>query len=259
MTPTTIEAQKVAETPPSNGLVKSMPSASDAMISVIERAIMSPDFDVAKLQHLLELRERYEASEARKAFVSAMAEFKANPPTILKNKKVGFGSGDKATSYSHATLDHVVDAVTKGLSQHGISHRWKVEQVEHWIKVTCILTHSMGHSEETMLQGVADTTGSKNSIQAIGSTVTYLQRYTLLAATGLAAANSDTDGKTAPTSTALDAGKVLEKCEWIANCRNMDELKKIYGDAYTVALKAKDRAAQQRLIDAYEARKKELQ
>ena len=35
--------------------------------------------------------------------------------------------------------------------------------------------------------------GSKNSIQAVGSTVTYLQRYTLLAVTGLAAKGQDSD------------------------------------------------------------------
>src|SRR5579862_9306813 len=45
-----------------------------------------------------------------------------------KNKTVTYGSGDRATSYSHATLDHVCEAVTKGLSEHGISHRWKVDQ-----------------------------------------------------------------------------------------------------------------------------------
>jgi hypothetical protein len=44
------------------------------------------------------------------------------------------------------------------------------------------------------LRAGADQSGAKNSIQAIGSTISYLQRYTLKAALGLAAANDD-DGK----------------------------------------------------------------
>jgi hypothetical protein len=42
-----------------------------------------------------------------------------------------------------------------------------------------------------------DTSGSKNAIQSIASTITYLQRYTLFAATGLAADDQDDDGKAA--------------------------------------------------------------
>lgn len=37
----------------------------------------------------------------------------------------------------------------------------------------------------------ADTSGSKNSIQAIGSTITYLQRYTLFSILGLASTDDD--------------------------------------------------------------------
>mgnify|MGYP000541184124 FL=1 len=60
--------------------------------------------------------------------------------------------------------------------------------------VTCILSHRDGHSEESSLSGPADASGSKNAIQAIGSTLTYLQRYTLVQALGLAAGDDD-DGK----------------------------------------------------------------
>lgn len=145
--------------------------------------------DLDQMTKLMDLQERWEANEARKAFVTSLNAFKANPPSVTKNKSVGFGK----TSYDHATLDHVSGIVGKALSQHGISHRWDVQQDEGLIKVTCILTHALGHSVETAMQSHADTSGSKNPIQAIGSAVTYLQRYTLLAATGMAA-GPDTDG-----------------------------------------------------------------
>jgi len=44
------------------------------------------------------------------------------------------------------------------------------------------------------LREFPDTSGSKNSIQAVGSTVSYLQRYTLYSILGLASKDADTDG-----------------------------------------------------------------
>lgn len=217
----------------------------DSMLSIIERAVMSPDFDVNKLKELLEIRERWEKNEARKAFVAAMNEFKKSPPTITKNKSVSFGT----TNYTHATLDHVCEAVIGGLSKYGISHRWTVLQDDKWIKVTCILTHAQGHSEETTLMGAPDASGSKNSIQQIGSTVTYLQRYTLLAATGLAASN-DTDG------VQVTNGDLAEQIEWIQNASTPDELKKLYMEAYKKF--QGNPAAQRQIVAAKDARKAEL-
>lgn len=178
---------------------------------------------IDELGKLMDLQERYERNEARKAFVAAMNAFKADPPTIRKNKHVHFGQ----TDYDHATLDHVCEQVTKALSQHGISHRWKVDQADQWIKVTCILTHDLGHSEETTLMSPPDTSGSKNSIQAIGAAVTYLQRYTLLAATGLAATNSDSHGG------AVTNGAMADRIEWLQNASSKEELKKLFQQAYS--------------------------
>ncbi len=152
--------------------------------------------DLEQLQKLMDLQERWEKNEARKAYVQALAEFKKNPPRIVKDKAVSFGSGK--TSYKHATLDNASEQIGHALSEHGLSHRWDVNQLDGGlIKVTCILTHQQGHSENVSMQATPDTSGSKNSIQAIGSTVSYLQRYTLFAATGLAPkdAIADDDGR----------------------------------------------------------------
>ena len=45
--------------------------------------------------------------------------------------------------------------------------------------------------EETSLEADNDESGNKNAIQAVGSAATYLQRYTLKLALGLAASNDD--------------------------------------------------------------------
>ena len=148
--------------------------------------------DLETLEKFMALQERHEANEARKAYHKAMAAFKKNPPAIVKDAHVAY----KQTSYSHATLGNVAAVVGAALSEHGLSAGWKTEQNGH-IAVTCTITHELGHSESTTLSADADTSGSKNAIQAIGSTITYLQRYTLMALTGIAAQGQDDDGNMA--------------------------------------------------------------
>lgn len=155
---------------------------------------VSQNADLAKLEKLMELQERWEQNEARKAYHVAMAAFKKNPPEIEKDKKVGFQSKGGGTSYNHASLANVTGKINKALSEHGLSAAWRTDQDERGITVTCTITHKMGHSEGTSLSASADNTGNKNSIQAIGSTITYLERYTLLALTGLATKDMDDDG-----------------------------------------------------------------
>ena len=158
--------------------------------------------DISQLEKLMDLQERWEAGEAKKAFVSAMSEFKASPPKINKNRSVEFGT----TKYKHASLGHVCDQIGGGLGVVGISYRWLTTQDDKGvIRVTCILTHQRGHSEETALRSNPDQSGGKNSIQAIGSTVTYLQRYTLLAATGMATDEQDDDGANSEQSAEASA------------------------------------------------------
>lgn len=158
---------------------------------VLLQQALSQNVDIEKMTQLMDLQERWERNEARKAFVVAINAFKADPPTIHKNKDVAYGN----TKYSHATLDNVSAIIGAALAKHGISHRWEVEQNEGGaIKVTCVLTHALGHSERVPMEAKADSSGAKNSIQAIGSAVTYLQRYTLLAAAGMATTD-DNDGR----------------------------------------------------------------
>lgn len=151
--------------------------------------------DLDKLEKLMVLQERWEANEARKAYHKAMSAFKENPPKIDKDRHVGYATkqGGKV-GYSHASLANVTEKITAELSKHGLSASWKVKQ-NGAISVTCVITHIKGHSEEVTLTANADATGSKNDIQAIGSTISYLQRYSILCATGLATFDQDNDGK----------------------------------------------------------------
>lgn len=165
---------------------------------LLARAVQQ-DVDIDKLERLMDMEARWRESQARIAFERALAEFKADPPQIRKNKHVEFQTNKGKTYYDHATLDHIVDVVAPALSKHGFSHRWSVDQGDAQVRVTCILAHRDGHHESVTMTAAPDQSGMKNSIQQIGSTVSYLQRYTLLAAIGLAPEGADNDARDSET------------------------------------------------------------
>lgn len=149
--------------------------------------------DLDRIQKLMDLQDRWQAAQAREAYVTAVAGFKSEPAKILKSKKVNIPGG---AQFSHATLADVCDGVVANLSKYGLSHSYVLNQMENgWVEVTCVITHKAGHSERTTLRAPPDESGKKNSIQQIASTVSYLERYTLVAALGLAAKDMDDDGR----------------------------------------------------------------
>lgn len=179
-----------------------------AMLAEAVRRGMEP----ATLKDLMDLQERWEKAEALKAYNEAFAAFKAEAVSVVRNKTVTDGP---LRGKSYVELFAVVDAVTPALSRHGLSAAWKVTKDERdWIEVTCSLKHVKGHAESVSFGGPPDAGGAKNSIQARASTKTYLERYTLLSVTGLAAKDADTDGRSGKAEVEPDpeGKKILEGC-----------------------------------------------
>lgn len=208
--------------------------------------------DLERLERLMDLQQKYEANEARKAYVADMAAFKLNAPDIIKDKEVGYKGKDGFVGYTHASLGNVTRTIIEGLAKHGFSHRWDTEQQGVNVIVTCILTHRLGHSERTALTAPKDDSGKKNNIQQVASAITYLQRYTLLAATGLATQDQDDDGVKAELDTAL-ADK------WIAQANEAQEsgeLARVWAQGVAEIEKAGDRHAYGEFKAAVNERKK---
>ena len=147
------------------------------------------------LERLMALQQRWEEMEARKAFVAAMAAFKAGPlAPIYKRKGVGYETKDgDFVGYKHAELSDVTEVVVPAMGAQGLSHRWDIEQKDGRVRVACVVTHAMGHSESVVMDAPPDSSGKKNALQQIASTVTYLCRYTLLAITGMSTRGMDDD------------------------------------------------------------------
>jgi len=171
---------------PNNLAVKEEAAMQTVTPMSLLQAAQQSNASVEQLQQLMELQIRWEENEARKAFNDAMANFREECPTIARTRK-GHNS-------NYAGLAETITQIKPLLAKHGLSHRWSTNQMEGGISVTCTITHRLGHCESTELSADADKSGNKNVIQAIGSTVAYLERYTLFAILGLASADQDNDG-----------------------------------------------------------------
>ena len=154
---------------------------------------------VETLERLMDLSERWEAKQAKTAFLRAMNQFQSKVPELIKSKKVDFPTKDGGgnVKYNYTPLSKISKTIQPILNECGVSYRWEFEDMpDGKIKCKCIVSHVAGHSEENTMTAAKDTTGKKNDIQSIGSTRQYLQRYTLIGVLGLSTADEDNDGRT---------------------------------------------------------------
>lgn len=157
------------------------------MLPMIERLAAMPEFDVAKLEKLLDMQERIMDRHAEQAFNVAFTAMQAALPTVVER-----GRTDKT---AYAKLEDIIDTTRPILREHGFSLSFRTEWPEKsMVKVVGILTHQDGHSRQSEFLSAADASGSKNAIQALGSAVSYGRRYTTLDLLNITTRTADDDG-----------------------------------------------------------------
>ena len=211
----------------------------DPFLAMIERAARDPAISVEKLERLFELSERARAVRAKQAFAEAFAALQIELPTIDRKNRIvvyskearerkggpveGVDVPQQSTPY--ATLETIIAAIRAPLSKHGFSIRFEHATIGGLIGTSAILTHRDGHAERAEVPPLQhDSSGSKNNVQAVGSSLTYGRRYALLALLAIvshAPQDADDDGSAAgEKAPALDDEKVaklrsliVEACE----------------------------------------------
>jgi hypothetical protein len=164
-----------------------------AIINMIDRMSARPDIPVERVEQLFALYQKMTADAARRAYFAALAEMQPTLPTV--------GRKGKSNNGKFARWEDIVEGIMPALKAHGFAVSFKTASTDKLITVIAILSHRDGHSEETSLTLPADMSGSKNHIQAIGSTTSYGKRYTASALLNIVSRGEDDDANALTTVT----------------------------------------------------------
>jgi len=174
----------------------------DNVTLMFERLARDPSVDVTKLERLIELQKSVLAHQAKASFDAAFAAMQGEIPIITEDGRI-LVEGELRSKY--ATNEAIQEVLRPILQRHGFSLRFRNTFAEGKQKIVGILSHRDGHSESDEFECPPDTSGKKNSIQAMGSTRSYGQRYTTIALLNIATRGTDDDGETAETKAPPDA------------------------------------------------------
>jgi hypothetical protein len=181
-----------------------MPAPSAGPLTPMEMVGRALEMGVSAdiLKQMMDLRDREEARNAKIAFTKAVAAEKAEIRPIMKTREVDYTpQGKQRVNYKHEDLAGIEEQVSPILTKHGLHYRFESDNgLDRPLTITCVLEHDDGYSTRTPLSAGADSSGGKNSLQAIASAATYLQRYTLKLALGLSVSHDD-DGKASDQKT----------------------------------------------------------
>lgn len=175
------------------------------LLEVIARAARDPSVDIDKLERLIAMRERVEAQQAKIAFTQAKLAMRPYLPVIDMRGRIVIrdkNDPDKIIQETaFARFEDIHAAVMPVLTEYGFDLSFKNGlSPDGKVRVTTILDHTAGHSEDTYFDLPHDSSGSKNAVQAVGSSTSYAKRYGVLSILNIRVAGEDDDGATAVPS-----------------------------------------------------------
>jgi hypothetical protein len=231
--------------------------AESNTVSMFERLAKDPGVDVAKLEKLMELQERALARDAKSQFVSAMAAAQA------EMRPVATDADNPQTRSRYASYEALDSALRPIYSKHGFALSYDTDdspKPEH-VRVLCEVMHIGGHSKTYHADMPADGKGAKGGdvmtkTHAVGSAMSYGQRYLLKGIFNVRVGEADDDGNAAsalPTITVeqccliddliAEVGADRNKFLRYLKVRSVDEIpQQAFKDA-VAALETKRRAA----------------
>lgn len=159
------------------------------LIGAIASAASNPAVDVEKMERLMAMHERLVANEAQQKYQAALSEMQPELPVVRHR-------GNANGRYTYALWEDIHRAITPILQEHGFAIFFQVDTSET-VRVSATLTHAAGHRESTSITLPADSSGNKNAVQAVASSVAYGKRYTAGALLNFATTGEDDDAQRA--------------------------------------------------------------
>lgn len=177
-----------------------VPNEPITILDIINRAAFDPSVDANKIEMLLRMAREFKADDAKAAYARAMVAMKPELPVIDRKGRIIITDKNDKTKIIQSTpyglWEDIDAAITPVLAKHGFVLTFRTGAgPEGRITVTGVLMHELGHSEESTMPLPLDTSGSKNNVQAAGSSTSYGKRYTATALLNIRFKGEDDDGK----------------------------------------------------------------
>lgn len=149
------------------------------LMGALIQAAMNPEIDADKMERMLAMYERMEATKDRRDFHEALAEMLPEIPEIGKHGVATNKDGRQL--YKFAKWDEMNRLIRPILQKHGFALTFRTQEHERGVLITGVLSRG-GHSETTsVLQTLESASAAMNSNQARGNAISYGKRYTAAA------------------------------------------------------------------------------
>lgn len=206
----------------------------ESIMLIMERMAKNKEVDTTKLAQIREFGEAMLADQRRTAFDAALAAMQPDLPTITARGTIeiraktssGERDGKLLQSTKYAKWEDINDTIKPVLSRHGFNLRFETGLApDGRVMVTGILS-GHGHREQSVFVLPHDATGSKNAVQAIGSSTSYGKRYAASALLNITSRGEDDDGVASgepvddsPRLSQAQIDALIEKCEAVGCTR----------------------------------------
>lgn len=182
-----VEAGADTLSAPCTGEVTPMTLLQDA----VAKGLSAP-----QLQQLTNLYEAWRPHAIAEAYQRALIDFRLVARPIVKDTLIDRSGSGKLPGVKYAPLHKIDTEITPILCEHGFTASWsRLDQSKDWVTIRCTLTHVLGHKEHFDLGGPPDDSPELTPLQAIQSTITSLERYTLMGVCGLSTRGQDEGGE----------------------------------------------------------------
>lgn len=172
------------------------PGPTVALLRILEGAIRDPSVDVERLERFMKMYDAAMDRERENAFAVAMSRMQPELPIIPERGKIGIVKDGRqiGRAQGYALWEDINELIKPILAKHGFALTFRVTTDEKTVTVRGVLQHVEGWKIDTTMTLPTDLTGSKNAVQALGSSTSYGKRYTASALLNLTSRGEDDDG-----------------------------------------------------------------
>jgi ERF superfamily protein len=159
---------------------------------------VSKELDVAKLDALINMQDRMEDRQAERTFNQAMTRLAGKMPRVQKNGMIEFeDKKGNLQKRAHARYEDIDEAIRPHLIDEGMSITFTSKYGPDGLTVFGTLAHMDGHSRTAEMRLPVDSSGAKNPLQGMGSSLSYGKRYLVCMLLNIITVGEDDDAKRA--------------------------------------------------------------